>query len=198
MKNNKTRKNTNKKITKKKYSPKNVEKNTMVMKILMVLGTILLLMAVLYFMYYFFIEKNNLKVNMSTDKQLEYITLEGEEELITTQKFVSDLEYSMRYDINNFTVFKYKQQDIYKFEEDERILIVVERSGLPNSCDASSSLDMAYNNCYVQVDNYTEEYYISTNGRTYKITVKAPNTSEYVEGIKSRMNYMINTFEMNF
>ena len=196
-------KNLNKKNIKKNISnnknlnKNNLNKNTAKMKLLMVLGTVILIIAVLYLMNYFFVEKSYLKINMSTDKQLDYITLEGEEELMTTQKFVSDLEYSMRYDVNKFTVFKYKKQDIYKFVEDERILIVVERSGLPKSCE-SSTLEMTYNNCYVKIDNYTEEYYVSTNGRTYKITIKSPSTSEYEEGIKARMNYMINTFEMIF
>lgn len=195
---NQTKKNVKKKISNSKSSKKiNLNINKLKMKALMVLGTGVLMIIVLYLMNYFFVEKSYLKINMSTDKQLDYITLEGEEELMTTQKFVSDLEYSMRYDVNKFTVFKYKKQDIYKFVEDERILIVVERSGLPKSCE-SSTLEMTYNNCYVKIDNYTEEYYVSTNGRTYKITIKSPSTSEYEEGIKARMNYMINTFEMIF
>lgn len=185
------------KASTKNIKNKQCEKNTIIMKILVVLGVIVLIAAILYLMNYFFVEKSYLKINMSTDKKLEYITIEGEEELITTQKYVSDLNYSMRYDVDRFTVFKYKKQDIYKFVEDERILVVVEQSGLPSYCE-TSDLKMAYNNCYVKVDNYTEEFYISTNGRTYKITIKSPSTSEYEEGIKTRMDYMINSFEMIF
>lgn len=184
-------------VNNKKTKNKIYNKNEIIMKILVVLGVIVLIIAALYLMNYFFVKKSYLQINMSTDKRLEYITLEGDEELITTQKYVSDLNYTMRYDVNKFTVFKYKNQDIYKFLEDERILVVVEQSGLPSYCE-SSNLEMAYNNCYVKVDNYTEEFYISTNGRTYKITIKSPSTSEYEEGIKTRMDYMINTFEMIF
>ncbi|MBE6156923.1 MAG: hypothetical protein E7161_04160 [Firmicutes bacterium] len=169
--------------------------NSIIMKVLVVLGVIILCFVIVYLMNYFFVEKSYIKINISTDKKLEYITIEGEEELITTQKYVSDLNYSMRYDIDNFTVFKYKSQDIFKFVNDEKILVVVEESGLPNSC-STGSLDMTYNNCYVQVDNYTEEHYISTNGKTYKLTVKSPNTPEYQEGMKIRINYMLNSFEM--
>lgn len=174
---------------------KNNGKNTIIMKVLVVFGVIILCFALVYLMNYFFVEKSYIKINMSTDKKLEHITLEGERELITTQKYVSDLNYTMRYDVNNFTVFKYKHQDIFKFKSDDKILVIVEKSGLPNSC-TSGTLDMEYNNCYVKIDNYTEEYYISTNGKTYKITIKSPNTTEYISGVKTRINYMLKSFEM--
>lgn len=169
--------------------------NTIQMKILVFLGVAILFVAIVYLMNYFFVEKSYIKINISTDKKLEYIEIEGERELISTQKYVSDLNYSMRYDIDNFEVFKYKTQDIYKFINNERVLVVVEESLLPNSCSAGS-LDMIYNNCYVKVDDYTEEHYISTNGKTYRITVKSPNTSEYESGVKTRINYMLSSFEI--
>lgn len=178
-----------------KTTQKKSSSNDVKMKVLTLLGVIVLMVSIVYLMYYFFVKKNNLQVNMSTEKKIEYIMLEGQKELITTQKFVSDLNYSMRYDVDQFNVFKYKNQDIYQFIKDERVLLVVEKSSLPNHCEASS-LEMEYHNCFVTVDNYTEEYYISTNGLTYRITVKSPNNSEYKEGVKARMDYMINTFNM--
>lgn len=180
----------NKKVTK-KVEP---SKNNIIMKILVFLGVVILCGVIIYLMNYFFVEKSYIKINISTDKKLNYITLAGKEQLITTQKYVSDLEYSMRYDVDNFTVFKYKNQDIYKLLNDEKNLIVIEKSLLPDSC-TSGVLDMEYNNCYVKVDSYTEEHYISTNGKTYKITVKNSNNLK-TSDIKERMNYMLNSFEM--
>jgi len=187
---------TNKKSNKIKKKEK-ITKNVVIMKVLVVLGVFVLCFIAIYLMNYFFVEKSYIKINISTDKELEYVLIEGDKELITTQKYISDLDYSMRYDIKNFTVFKYKNQDIFRFINDERVLVIVEESGLPNLC-YSGSLDMTYNNCYVQVDNYTEEHYITTNGKTYKITVKSPNTPEYKEGVNDRINYMLNSFKMIF
>ena len=38
----------------------------------------------------------------------------------------------MRYDVDNFKVFKYKGQDIYRNINDATILVVVEKSNLDN------------------------------------------------------------------
>jgi len=167
------------------------------MNVLVVLGVVILGFIIVYLMNYFFVEKSYIKINMSTDKKLEYIKIDDKKELVTSQKYVSDLNYSMRYDIDNFTVFKYKEQDFFKLKDDEKVLIIIEKSGLPNSCKAGS-LEMTYNNCYVKVDNYTEEHYISTNGKTYKITVKSSNNENYTQNLKTRIDYMLNSFEMNF
>lgn len=190
--------NTNSKTTNKKSSAKKgkITRNTIIMKILVFLGVVILCGIIVYLMNYFFVEKSYIKINMSTDKKLEYVMLNGKEELITTQKYVSDLSYSMRYDVDNFTVFKYKSQDIYKYLTDEKILIIVEETMLPTAC-SEGTLDMEYNNCYVKIDNYTEEHFISTNGRTYRLTVKTPNNTSLDKKLEDRINYMLNSFEMN-
>lgn len=181
-------------VSKKHLAEKEVNrKNSFIMKILVVLGVTIFCFVLVYLMYHFFVEKSDIKINMSTDKQMEYITLEGEEELIITQKFVSDLSYSMRYDVNEFKVFKYKSQDIYKNLNDERVLVVVEKSTLPTNCTEATS-QTEYNNCYVKVDDYTENHYISLDNQVYKITIKTPNSVEYEEGIKARINHMLKTF----
>ena len=182
---------------KKNSNSKKGKKKTFLSKVLIFFGVIVLISIALFVMKYYFVEKSYIKINMSTDKKLEYIILEGEKELISTQKYVSDLEYSMRYDIDNFKVFKYKEQDIYKFLHNDMVLVVVEKASLPSSCSVSI-LETGYNSCYVKVNNFTEEYYISSNGRTYKVTVKSPDTTEYEEGAKVRISYMINSFEMKF
>ncbi len=183
---------TNKKSTSKK---ENITRNTIIMKILIFLGVVILCGIIIYLMNYFFVQKSYIKINMSTDKKLEYIMLNGKEELITTQKYVSDLSYSMRYDVDNFKVFKYKSQDIYKYLTDEKILIIVEETMLPTTCSAGS-LEMGYNNCYVKIDNYTEEHFVSSNGKTYRLTVKTPNNTLLDKNIEDRINYMLNSFEM--
>lgn len=171
--------------------------NTFIMKLLVFLGVIILCGIIIYLMNYFFVEKSYIKINMSTDKKLENITIGGKEELITTQKYVSDLDYSIRYDVNKFTIFKYKKQDIFKYIDAEKVLLVVEKSTSPGNC-VNADLDTEYNNCLIKVDNYTDEYYISANGHSYKITIKSPNTSDYEKNIKDYIDYMLNSFEMNF
>ncbi|MBQ7031680.1 MAG: hypothetical protein IJN13_04850 [Bacilli bacterium] len=173
----------------------NITRNTIIMKILIFLGVVILCGIIIYLMNYFFVEKSYIKINMSTDKKLEYVMLNGKEELVTTQKYVSDLSYSMRYDVDNFMVFKYKSQDIYKYLTDEKILIIVEETMLPTTC-SSGSLDMEYNNCYVKIDNYTEEHFISTNGRTYRLTVKTPNNTTLDKKLEDKINYMLSSFEI--
>lgn len=173
----------------------NITRNTIIMKILIFLGVSILCGIIIYLMNYFFVEKSYIKINMSTDKKLEYVMLNGKEELVTTQKYVSDLSYSMRYDVDNFMVFKYKSQDIYKYLTDEKILIIVEETMLPTTC-SSGSLDMEYNNCYVKIDNYTEEHFISTNGRTYRLTVKTPNNTTLDKKLEDKINYMLSSFEI--
>ena len=177
----------------KKNSKKKATKNATIMKTLVVLGVIVLCFAIVYLMDYFFVLKNDIKINMSTDKQMVNLKVGNKQEVITTQKYVSDLDYSMRYDIDYFRVFKYKSQDIFKYLDAEKILVVVEKSTLPSSC--SNAGTNSYNSCMVTVDNYTEEQYIKPNDTVYKLTIKKPNASEYTSDIKSRIEYMISTFE---
>lgn len=190
VKNNKQQKNSKTTPIKTKLN-----KNTIIMKTLTFLGVIIFCFILIYLMYYFFVTESDIKINMSTDKKLEYVTIEGNEELIATQKYVSDLNYTMRYDINNFKIFKYKNQDIYKNLKDERVLVVVERSTLPTNCAITTSQN-EYNNCYIKIDDYTEEHYISTSSVVYKITIKTPGTTEYKEGIEKRINYMLDSFSI--
>lgn len=188
---------TKKGVSKKKINNKLITKNkTSSRKVLEVLAVIIFSFTIIYLTYHLFVEKSCIKINMSTDKKSEYIILEGEKELISTQKYVSDLGYSMRYDINKFNVFKYKEQDIYNFLYNNEVLVIVEKSNLPASCSVSLT-EMGYNNCYIKQNKETDVYYISTNGKTYKITVKSPSSTEYEEGVKARISYMINSFKIN-
>ena len=190
MANKKTKTNiTSKKVTK-------LSRNTIIMKVLVFLGVVMLCFAIVYLMNYFFIEHNDIKINMSTDKKVEFINIDGKDTLITTQKYVSDLNYSMRYDVNNFTVFKYHNQDFYKYKEGEKIIVIVEKSSLPKECKQKEN-DDEYSKCTLEVDDYTEENYVSLKGQTYKLTIKNPNTDEYKHKIKARIDYMLSSFEMN-
>ena len=190
-KSNKTKSNN----TYKKNNDSNISRNTMIMKTLVVLGVIIFCISILYLMNYFFIVHNDIKINMSTDKKLEYINIYGKDTLITTQKYVSDLNYNMRYDIDNFTVFKYHDQDFYKYKDAEKVIIIVEKSKLPNNCIVEDNAK-EYSKCTLDIDDFTEENYITLKGNTYKLTVKSPNSNKYEENIKARVDYMLNTFEM--
>lgn len=195
-----------KKVTKKQSSKQavknntkkkdNIKKNNIIIKLLVALGVAILCFIIIYLMNHFFVKNSDIKINMSTDKKLVYLNINETEELITTQKYVSDLKYSMRYDVNNFTVFKYKEQDIFKVTGDERSLLVVEKSTVPEKC-SETEINDEYSNCYIKLDDYTEEYYISDNGTTYKLTIKSPNTEAFDNDTRYRMDYMLKTFEMN-
>ena len=196
MANNKNKNTKSNNNTYKKNNNSKDSQNTIIMKVLVVLGVIIFCASILYLMNYFFIEHNDIKINMSTDKKVEYITIDGEDTLITTQKYVSDLNYNMRYDVNNFTVFKYHNQDFYKYKDAEKVIIIVEKSTLPTGCIVEDN-DKEYSKCTLEIDDFTEENYISLKGNTYKLTVKSPNTNKYEKSIKDRVDYMLNTFEMN-
>lgn len=163
--------------------------------VIIFIGVIILLIISILLMKYFFVDKNNIKENYSTEKQLVYITLEGQDELIATQKYKSTLGYNMRYDIERFKVFKYKEQDIYKFKANEEVVVLVEKSSLPTDCN-SKPLETGYNNCFKIIDDSMEEYYLTLNNKTYRILVKCPNTPEYREGVKARIRYMLGSFEI--
>ncbi len=174
---------------------KKIPSNAFVMKVLTILGVAMLCTGAVYLMNYFFVKKSDIKINMSMDKKVDYISINGKDELITTQKYISDLGYNMRYDINNFSVFKYKSQDIYKYNDEEKILVVVEKSSVPKNCKEVKN-DTDYNSCEVSVDNYTNENYISYDNKTYKITIKGANVNSFESQIQSRIDYMLNSFEI--
>lgn len=175
---------------------KKIVYNNIIMKLLVFFGVIILTTTIVYLMKYFFVDKNNLQINMSTDKKLEYIIINNQEEVLTTQKYVSDLKYSMRYDVDNFKVFKYKGQDIYRFNTAERVMLAIEVSELPTNCTTTATQG-DYNKCTIDVDEDTKEYYFSDNNTTYKMILKTPNDASKDENIMKRINYMINSFEIN-
>lgn len=194
MEKKKSAKNNAKKNSKKEVK-RPLTRNEIIMKALVFGGVILLGVTIVYVMYHFFVVKSDIMINMSTDKQIVFLTVDGEEETVVTQKYISDLNYSMRYDISQFRVFKYKDQDIYKNMLNETILVVVEKSTLPSNCSTGNT-DAEYNNCYVKVDNFTENHYLSKDNNVYKITIKNPGTEVYDKSIKERINYMVESFAM--
>lgn len=170
-------------------------RNSIIMKILVFLGVIVFCITIVYLMYHFFFRNSNIDVNYSTDKKTEYIELEGNEEVIATQKYISDLGYSMRYDVERFKVMKYKNQDFFRFIDNDRVFIVIEKKETPKTC-TESLLNTEYNNCYLKISFDTEEYYISNKGKSYRITLKSPDDIEFEEGVKGRIRYMLNTFKI--
>lgn len=191
MKNKKNEEKTNKSEELSKKST-----NVLLTKFLIFIGVVVLFIIIVFTMKYFFVDKSDIGINYSTDKKLEYIALKGEKELISTQRYISSLGYNMRYDVERFKVFKYKNQDIYRFIDNERVLVLVEKSSLPSDCNAEP-LENGYNNCYKYIDETMDEYYISLNNKTYRILIKTPGGKEFQEGVKVRINYMINSFGIN-
>ena len=85
---NKKNSSNNKKIeVANKEESKKFPSNDFVRKAFIFMGTVFFILAILYLMNYFFIKHNDILVNMSTDKKLEYINVSGKDELITTQKY---------------------------------------------------------------------------------------------------------------
>ncbi len=182
-------------VKKKVENGKNFKEENYQAKLIILVGVIILITISVLLMKHFFVDKSNITENYSTDKQLVYIKLEGQDELISTQKYKSTQGYNMRYDIERFKVFKYKDQDIFKFIGNDQVLVVVEKSDLPSDCN-SEPLETGYNNCYKMINDNMEEYYLTSNGKTYRILVKCPNTPEYSEGVKERIKYMLGSFEI--
>lgn len=174
----------------------NINRNTYIMKTLTFLGVIIFCFILIYLMYHFFVENSDIKVNMSTDKKIEYISVNNKDEMIITQKYVSDLSYSMRYDINEFRVFKHKGQDIYKNLNDERVLVAVEKSTLPSNCTKITSAN-EYNSCYIKSDDFTEYYYITSSDITYEIIIKTPGQSGLSSSLKANINQMLKSFNIS-
>lgn len=165
-------------------------------KFIIFVGTILFMAITVSLFYYFFFYRVNLKINISTEKQIEFLEVDGEKIQLTTQKFISDLKYSMRYDVDKFKVFKYQEQDIYKGVEDEDVLVVVEKSKVPTSCGENASLKNSYNNCNILISSDTEEYYIYKDSDVYKITVKLPVGISYQKNYNEKITTMLDSFKM--
>lgn len=172
----------------------NIEKTkkTFTMKFLILCGTVLFALAIINLMYYFFVKKNDIYINMSTDKQVNYIEVNNENTVILTQKYVSDLNYNMRYDMNLFRVFKFGSTDYYRYLEDESIIVSVEKSNKPSQCINNNESDRS--DCYVFVDEYTEIYYLTNNNNIYKVTVKNVYNSGN-EKLINEVKFMLNSFE---
>jgi hypothetical protein len=169
--------------------------NDFVMKALLLVGMVFLGLSLVRVMDYFFVKNSNIGINMSTDKKVEYLALNGKEELVTTKKYVSDLDYTMRYDTDNFRVFKYKKQDIYSFLNNYGVALSVEKADVPSNC-ARATLDNEYASCYVMVDHFTEEYYFSKDKVSYKITIKLSDDEKNKELLKNEVKYMLSSFNI--
>ena len=166
------------------------------LKIIIAICIIFICVCAIFFIKDLFKENGDTKLNYSTEEKEVTIMLEGQEESITTKKYVSDLGYSMRYDIDRFEVSKNKNQDVYKFIYNDEVIVFVEKSSLPKNCE-KASLKNDYNNCHKYIDETKEEYYIYDGDKVYKVLIKTPGGTEYSEGVKVRINYMINTFKIN-
>ena len=162
---------------------------------LVILGTIILCVSLTLLSKYLFVDKSNIKDNYSTDKSIIYISIMGEDKLITTQKYISGLGYNMRYDNEKFKVFRYKNQDIYRFINNLDVVFSVEKAIIPEDCVYKSG-SLGVVSCYKKISDTMEEYYLTTNNRTYKIFISCPNNYSFEEGVKVIIDYMIGTFEI--
>ncbi len=200
--NNKNYKSSSKSTTTKKVDNVNNDKNKIIndtstektpgMKILIFLGVVISCAVILYLMNYFFVQKSYIKINISTDKRMDYISVNNVEKAIVTQKYVSDLNYTMRYDVDTFKVIKYKNQDIFKYLKAEKILVSVEEGNKPQGCSVTYKEN--YTSCEVNVDARTKIYYFTKNNLTFKVTVKTPENNNYNEDLKQRINFMLDSF----
>lgn len=166
-------------------------------KIIIFSGTILVLLLLFSLMYYFFYKRVDLQMNISTDKKFEFVYFDGEKTQFTTQRYISDLGYSMRHDVENFEVFKYKEQDIYKCITNSEIVLSVEKTSIPKVCNVNIvRLDSAYNNCEVTIDDAIKEYYIYDKKDAYKVTISIPPELKEENNYGDIIERMITTFKI--
>lgn len=159
------------------------------------------------------------ELDTSTDARKETIMLEGMEETITTSKYISSLGYSMRYDSDDYTVTSYNYaegNDIYKCKSNPDIWFAVGGDFVTsyneyiNKRMSTAKLDSyekttinGYDAVYYKSTNFWDEgmeyYLIDINNGVgiFEICVNYPNTSEYNEGVGSRIKQMIQTFTIN-
>lgn len=172
------------------------QKNKIVMNLLIFLGILVLGFILICIMYYFFVKNSNIKINISTDKKVEYVTINGQKKLLASQKYISDLGYTMRYNVEEFKVLKYKNKDIYKNLKDEKLLITVEKPNAPLNCSVKNE-DYEYNKCFLKIDNYNQEYNISSQNRFFKIIIKSSGFDNLNKETEEDINWMINSFRLN-
>lgn len=165
-------------------------------KIIITIGVILVLILIILLMYHFFVKKSYITCNYSTDKKIEYITLNGKQEVMTTQKYIGCTpDYTIRYDVDSFDVFKYKDEDIFKYKNNEGVAILIRETEYPTKCDTSIDIDSI--TCHITEGDDKDIYYMSKDNKNYQIIVKTPEYSELASSVNSRINYMLKTFAAN-
>lgn len=166
-------------------------------RIILNVSTILFVILIAFLMYYFFFQKADLQINISTDKKFEFVYFDNEKKQLITQKYISDLGYSMRYDIENFKVFKYQEQDIYKCTTNSDIVIKVEKTSLPSACsNSSTSLNFSYNSCELLNALDNKEYYLYDKNNIYKITLSLPDELRSQNNYGDIIDRMLATFSI--
>lgn len=166
-------------------------------KFILFVGTVLFLLIIVSLMYYFFYKKVDLQMDISTEKKFEFVYFDGEKTQFTTQKYISSLGYSMRYDIENFEVFKYKEQDVYKSITNSDVVLSVEKTEIPKVCKINIvRLDSTYNNCEVAIDDGLKEYYIYDKKDVYKVLISLPPELKEKNNYGDIIEKMITTFKI--
>lgn len=166
-------------------------------KLIIFISTILLVILIAGLIYYFFFKKLDLRNNISTDKQFETIEVDGKKEQLVTQKFISGLGYSMRYDVDSYQVFKYNDSDIYKNIKDNNVVISVSKAKLPDACNLEKNEKFDYSSCEL-INGYDNlEYYIYEKKNIYKIVVSLPQESKDVNNNEIIVNKMLNSFKIS-
>lgn len=166
-------------------------------RIILIVSTLLFVILIAFLMYYFFFQKADLQINISTDKKFEFVYFDNEKKQLITQKYISDLGYSMRYDIENFKVFKYQEQDIYKCTTNSDIVIKVEKTSLPSACsNSSTSLNFSYNSCELLNALDNKEYYLYDKNNIYKITLSLPDELRSQNNYGDIIDRMLATFSI--
>jgi hypothetical protein len=166
-------------------------------KLIIFISTIILVILIGLGIYYLLFKNLNLKTDISTDKSFETIEVNGKNEQLITQKYISSLGYQMRYDVDSYEVFKYNDSDIYKNILDNNIVISVSKSKLPSICNLEKNDKFNYNSCEL-INGYDNlEYYIYEEDSVYKIVVSMPTESKNVNNNEIIVNKMLNSFKIS-
>lgn len=134
--------------------------------------------------------------DLLSGEMLDKITIEGEVEDIVVKQYTSHLGYSFKYEPDKFNpIFLSNSNVLINYILDSSMYIQIEKLS-----EEEYNYQFETLNEFEQIvdDKYLETYsFIKFKNRFLKVTKRVINTSEYMEGVNTRMSYILNTLEIS-
>ena len=149
--------------------------------------------------------ENNNSTNKSTTSDELVVNQEGNKVTIVSKEYVSSLGYSMRYASELFNVSYHDNSDWYERNEDINCVVVEkENVSYGKKIATLSNYEKTNVNGYEAVyitrkaeGQFEKKYYVNSGkDTTYIITTSCQDSTEYLEGIGSVMEGMVQTFSI--